>query len=80
MRSVVVFPAPSGPTRPKISPSATVRLRWSTAVSAPKRRVRSRVSMIGSIGCIAQSSTISASAGMFDFNSRRGFSISILMR
>ena len=33
MRSVVVLPAPSGPTSPKISPRATSRFRWSTAVS-----------------------------------------------
>src|ERR1039458_364165 len=46
-RSVVVLPAPSGPTRPKISPWATDKSRWSTAVSSPKRRVRPVVSMMG---------------------------------
>src|SRR5579862_7338 len=29
--AVVVLPAPLGPSRPKISPCRTVRLRWSTA-------------------------------------------------
>jgi hypothetical protein len=34
--AVVVFPAPLGPSRPKISPDRTSRLRWSTAAkSAP---------------------------------------------
>src|ERR1039457_2557206 len=49
MRSVVVLPAPSGPTSPKISPLATVRSRWSTAVSVPKRLVRPLVSMMVSM-------------------------------
>ena len=34
-RMVVVLPAPSGPTRPKISPSTTDRLRSATAVKSP---------------------------------------------
>ena len=43
MRRVVVLPAPSGPTSPKISPSATDRFRRSTAVmlaEAPRQIVR----------------------------------------
>ena len=35
MLAVVVLPAPFGPSSPKISPSATVRLRPSTAVTPP---------------------------------------------
>ena len=35
MLAVVVLPAPFGPSRPKISPSRTVRLRPSTAVTPP---------------------------------------------
>ena len=37
MRMVVVLPAPSGPTRPKISPSATFSVRSSTAARSPNR-------------------------------------------
>src|SRR3954453_22948799 len=33
--AVVVFPAPLGPSRPKISPSWTSRSRWSTAITSP---------------------------------------------
>src|SRR5438034_7843427 len=43
-RRVVVFPAPSGPTNPNTSPRVTARFSRSTAVTAPKRRVRSRAS------------------------------------
>ena len=35
MLAVVVLPAPLGPSRPKISPSQTVRLSPSTAVTPP---------------------------------------------
>ena len=35
MLAVVVLPAPLGPSSPKISPSATVRLSPSTAVTPP---------------------------------------------
>src|SRR2546425_7691663 len=42
MRISVVLPAPSGPTSAKISLCATERSRWSTAISAPKRRVNPR--------------------------------------
>jgi len=40
---VVVFPAPLGPSKPKISPSKTLNESRSTAVSAPNCRVSSRV-------------------------------------
>ena len=43
IRTVVVFPAPFGPRRPKISPSVISRLNPSTATAAPKRRVRPSV-------------------------------------
>ena len=36
MRTVVVLPAPLGPSRPKISPSATLKDRSCTAVTRPK--------------------------------------------
>src|SRR4051794_6092890 len=39
-RSVVVLPAPSGPTNAKISPSAISRFRSWTAVTSPNLRVR----------------------------------------
>src|SRR5512143_1990988 len=35
MRITVVFPAPSGPTSPKISPSSTERVSRSTATVGP---------------------------------------------
>jgi hypothetical protein len=37
IRSVVVFPAPLGPRNPVIEPGSTVKLRSSTAFTAPKR-------------------------------------------
>ena len=47
MRKVVDLPAPFGPSSPKISPRCTVKLTWSTATNAPKRRTRSCTSMAG---------------------------------
>ena len=44
MRIVVVLPEPFGPSSPNTSPGAICRVSWSTAVTAPKRRVRARVS------------------------------------
>ena len=41
----VVFPAPFAPRKPKISPSKTLKLMWSTAVKLPKRLVSSLVSI-----------------------------------
>src|SRR4051812_26401592 len=39
IRSVVVFPQPEGPSKAKNDPSATARLRSSTATKSPKRLV-----------------------------------------
>src|SRR5438067_8988853 len=41
-RSVVVFPAPFGPTRPSTSPGPMSKLRWLTAVRFEYSLVRSR--------------------------------------
>ena len=49
MRKMVDLPAPFGPSRPKISPRATAKLTWSTAVKSPKRRTRSRTSIAGPV-------------------------------
>src|SRR5687767_8297644 len=49
MRSVVVFPAPSGPTSPNTSPRATSRFRPSTATSEPNRRVRLRMQIMSDL-------------------------------
>src|ERR1035438_7504201 len=52
---VVVLPAPLEPSKPKTSPALTARVTASTAVNAPKRRVRAwiarTVSIIGSPEC-----------------------------
>src|ERR1035441_7179041 len=52
---VVVLPAPLEPSRAKTSPALTARVRASTAVNAPKRRVRAWISrtlsLIGSPEC-----------------------------
>ena len=45
MRTVVVFPAPLGPSRPRTEPWPTVKLTPSTAVKSPKRLTRSMASM-----------------------------------
>src|SRR5688572_30724539 len=37
---VVVFPAPFGPRNPKISPSSTSKVTWSTATNSPNIRVK----------------------------------------
>ena len=39
----VLLPAPLGPMMARISPRATAKLTWSSAVSPPKRMVRSSV-------------------------------------
>src|ERR1039458_4201458 len=41
---VVVLPAPLEPSKPKTSPALTERVRASTAVNTPKRRVRALIS------------------------------------
>src|SRR5262249_4119926 len=49
MPTVVVFPAPFGPSRPKISPRRSDRSRWSTAFTPPgKTFVRPSVRMTSS--------------------------------
>ena len=45
-RMVVVFPAPLGPSRPRTSPGAVVKLRVSTAVRVPYRLVRRSASRV----------------------------------
>src|SRR6185437_10369524 len=53
MRSVVVLPAPFGPSRPKISPAATVRsmpLTASTVRPAARNDLRSPVTLTAGIG------------------------------
>src|SRR5580658_2308423 len=47
MRIVVVFPPPSGPTRPKISPECTSKLRSCTARTGPKLLPSETTSMAG---------------------------------
>ena len=43
----MVLPAPFWPIRPTISPGATLRLTWSTALIPPKRRVTATSSNAG---------------------------------
>jgi hypothetical protein len=49
---VVVFPAPFGPSKPKISPFSILMLRLSTAVSPLNFFVRSNVSMALLVGIV----------------------------
>src|ERR1022692_2901543 len=46
---VVVLPAPLDPSKPKTSPALTNRVIASTAVNAPKRRVRALISRTTSL-------------------------------
>src|ERR1017187_2652525 len=46
---VVVLPAPLEPSKPKTSPALTERVKESTAVNAPKRRVRFLISRTRSL-------------------------------
>ena len=57
---MVVLPAPLGPSKPKISPSFTLKEMWSTAVSPLNLFVRLLVSIIASLskGCHIQGETI----------------------
>src|SRR4030042_1018983 len=50
---VVVFPAPFGPRKPKTSPSATERLRLSTAFCFPQSLVSSSIRMTISLSTSA---------------------------
>src|SRR5260221_5690355 len=52
IRTIVVLPAPLGPSSPKTSPRRTSKLTLSTAVNAPKRLVRSLVCIAGESGSI----------------------------
>src|SRR5260370_9894475 len=52
IRTMVVLPAPLGPSSPKTSPRRTSKLTLSTAVNAPKRLVRSLVCIAGESGSI----------------------------
>src|ERR1700722_15925835 len=52
IRTIVVLPAPLGPSSPKTSPRRTSKLTLSTAVKAPKRLVRSLVCIAGDSGSI----------------------------
>ena len=70
------------PHQPEDLARATVRSRWSTAVNVAEAFGQTASLDDGSkmIGSITAPAAISASAGMFDFSSRPGFSTSILMR
>ena len=57
MRNAVVFPAPFGPIRPKLSPDSTLRLKLSKARMAPKSFVRLVIPMALSKGGSLQSRT-----------------------
>jgi len=46
----VVFPAPFGPIRPRVSPATICRLKLSTATIPPNRLLRLFISRIGSVG------------------------------
>src|SRR5579863_864881 len=65
IRTIVVLPAPLGPSSPKTSPRRTSKLTWSTAVKAPKRLVRSLVCIAGESGSIV--------ARKSDFRGHPGF-------
>ena len=77
MRSVVVLPAPSGPTSPKISPARDRQVQMVHRRQLAEAPGEAAGFDDGFHHC---PSRISASAGMFDFSSRPGFSTSILMR
>src|SRR5580692_3625031 len=65
IRTMVVLPAPLGPSSPKTSPRRTSKLTLSTAVNAPKRLVRSLVCIAGESGSIV--------ARKSDFRGHPGF-------
>jgi hypothetical protein len=56
IRTVVVLPAPLGPSKPRTVPGGTAKLTWSTAVFSPKRLTRS----IASIAGVDMAPTVSA--------------------
>src|SRR3990172_9237576 len=60
MRMVLVLPAPFGPTKPKIAPSSTRRVRSSTAISRPYLRVKPLISMMAAMSMIYHQSKVTA--------------------
>src|SRR5208282_2721940 len=64
MRMMVVLPAPSGPTMPKISPGEASKLRWSIARTPGKSLTRSRTTTVLS------STTVAALHGRAELNRR----------
>src|SRR5260370_38408469 len=69
IRTIVVFPAPLGPSSPKTSPRRTSKLTLSTAVNAPKHLVRSLVCIAGESGSIV--------ARKSDFRGHPGFEFAL---
>src|SRR5258708_28515472 len=69
IRTIVVLPAPLGPSSPKTSPRRTSKLTLSTAVKAPKRLVRSLVCIAGESGSIV--------ARKSDFRGHPGFEFAL---
>ena len=80
MRTVVVFPAPSGPTKPKISPGCTSKHRRSTARTPGKRFVRSDIAIAAGMIRYCGVASTTASAGIPGLSSWFVLSKSILMR
>src|SRR5205823_1252477 len=70
MRRVVVFPAPLGPRKPKISPAAIRRSTPATASTSPlrvlKTRRRPRVSIMGSVGIVFVSASFNRCLLLFE--------------
>src|SRR5271168_3764313 len=58
MRNIVVLPAPSGPTRLKISPGRTEKLRSRTATTSPKLRLSPRTSIALELDSIARNVSV----------------------
>ncbi len=55
IRTIVVLPAPLGPSRDVTVPASTRRSMWSTATRSPKRLVSPSVMTVSSGGVIAVS-------------------------
>src|SRR5688500_3761287 len=63
MRMAVVFPAPFGPRKPRISPASTTNERSTTATKSPNRRVRPSAAMpASSLRSAARATGAAASA------------------
>src|SRR5277367_4536423 len=80
MRNMVVLPAPSGPTRLKISPGRTEKLRSRTATTSPKLRLSPRTSIALELDSIARNLSISFAQidGGVGGHSRLEFAIGIV--